>query len=555
MLSRLQIENFVLFAQCEVVLAPGLNVLTGETGAGKSLLLQAVDLITGAKATSSQLRKGAKSARVVAEFSQMPEDIKRLLEEDFSIELDDDTLIVRRVVSADGKSKAYLNDVQVSLSVLKKIGTRLVARHSQHDQRGLTDSGAHRALIDAELADTMLLPRVQENYHAMRKAEKALDALKTQIEKAKEEAYFLKNMVADLRGLDPQEGEETALMESRNRYLNLQKSKEAFEAVLEAIDGGEAVTSRLLSAQRALARAPVDDDTQTQLVEALERALTEVQDVSARVSDYLYSPEEDETSLAEKEDRLFALRAAARKYHVGLEALPEYYKNACAKLDMFESSDVQLYEAERLVEKTRDQYLGACEALAAAREETAKTLLEKVHVELGALNMKDARLQMVQSPLSAHQWAEHGHMQVQFEFAPNKGQGFAALSKIASGGELSRLLLAISVVMKKGATALSVIYDEIDTGTSGAVAEAIGQRLRKLSHREQVIVVTHLPQVAAQANHHVMIEKRTENEHVETHLRPLTQKEREDELARLLSGKVVTLEAKQAAKKLLQQVG
>lgn len=554
MLKRLTIENFVLFAECKVNFGAGLNVLTGETGAGKSLLLQAVDLITGAKSDVMQIRSGKPSAQLVAEFGDLSQEVRHYLTEALALDIDDE-VIIRRVVKADGKSKAFINDVSVTLASLKTLGNMLIARHSQHDQRGLMDVSAHRALIDAELADREILQQVRGTYRHMAQSNKALSELRTQIIQAEKEAHFLKNVVEELGRLAPQPGEEEALVEARNRYLALQKSKEALEAALEAIDGRESISERLVQAQKQLARAPIEEALQASLSDGLERAVREIEEVSAQISDILYAPQEDADSLAEKEDRLFALRAAARKYHVGLHELPGYYEEAKRKIDMFESGEAQLAMAEKQCVAAKVAYVAACEALHAARKHTAETLFSAIEHELTALNMKDAKLTMQQTPLAEHAWGEHGFEQVQFLFAPNKGQGFQPLSKIASGGELSRLLLAISVIMQKATSVACAIYDEIDTGTSGAVAEAIGVRLKKLADKGQVLVVTHLPQVAAQASHHIVIEKSSSGEHTETTLRGLNAKERESELARLLSGKVVTDEAKKAAKKLLQHAG
>lgn len=550
MLARLCIENLVLFEKAQAEFSPKLNVLTGETGAGKSLLLQAIDLALGARSDVQIIRAGADRVQVTAEFENLSDAIVAQLEE-IGIE-SDGCLLVRRIVQADGKHKVWANDVAITQSTLKTIGTQLIQRHSQHDQRGLMDSKSHRALLDAQLPASNALESVRSAYKTLQLAQKDLKALEDSVEVAKREEAYLRVIIQDLSALNPQEGEEVALAEARARYMNLQKNQSALTQALEALEGQHPARAALIAVQKQLSRAVIAPDMLEHLQGCLERAISDIDEVSATISGLLVEPDEDAHSLAAKEDRLFALRAAARKYNVTTEELPGFYQQSRQSLATLDDSTAQLALASKALEAARDVYQRECEVLNQQRAKASGLLVKQVKKELAALNMADAELRIVQSPLPESAWSDAGNVSVVFEIAPNKGQGFGALNKIASGGELSRLLLAISVVIRTDDLADCVIYDEIDAGTSGAVAEAIGVRLKALSAHQQVIAITHLPQVAACADHHMVIEKHSDAKQAHTTLRALSSKEREEELARLISGKVVTQEAKRAATKLLQ---
>lgn len=550
MLRRLVIRDLVLFQAADADFAPGLNVLTGETGAGKSLLLQALDLALGARADTGLMRTGASQVQVSAEFEALPSAVLAQLE---ALGIDSDgSLILRRVVSADGKSKAFANDNAITQQALKQIGAWLIQRHGQHDQRGLMDSKLHREMLDAQLEKPSACVQVKDAYRAFSAAVKAHHEVHARLCAAQKEEAYLKLITADLGSLNPRDGEEIELVEARARYMNLQKNQSALTQALEELEGSHPVRSALMAVQKQLARAALDASMQEALLASLERAISEVDEVSASISGALVRPEEDSYSLAAKEDRLFALRAAARKYQVTAEELPAFYQRAKASLRALEDGTAQLNHAEKNVAAARANYVAACETLSAMRKIAGEKLSKHVQKELAALTMADARLRVAQEALPESQWSETGNESVVFEIAPNKGQGFGALNKIASGGELSRLLLAISVVLRGDNNEACVIYDEIDAGTSGAVAEAIGVRLKLLSARQQVIAITHLPQVAASADHHVVIEKHSGKQQAYTTLRSLNAQERAQELARLMSGKVVTEEAKRTAKKMMQ---
>jgi DNA repair protein RecN (Recombination protein N) len=553
MLKQLSIHNFVLFTQCTLTLTPGLNVITGETGAGKSLLLQAIDLVTGARADAKALRKGADKAQIIAEFSPVSKAVSDYVGDVLSIEMTD-SILLRRVIQADGKSKAFINDVAVTQSALKTVGSMLIERYGQHAQRGLSDAATHRALIDAAMKDQGLLKSTQISFQEMDSAKKYLISVQSRIEQAQKERVYLQMIVEELGKLNPEENEETALQAARTDYMAMQKNQAAWQAAIEILEGAQPVSERLVQAQKQLGKTAEQDSIKTaKLVDALERAFSDVQEVSACISEFLHQPQQDKSSLAAKEDRLFALRDMARKYRINVGELAGFYQQSAQSLSDIENAEANLKSATKKAQETEQQYIKACDALREARQKTADSLIKKIEVELKALNMADAQLRLVQTPLPQAQWGKAGDALVFFEFAPNKGQGFSALSKIASGGELSRLLLAISVISKHQKSASCVIYDEIDAGTSGGVAQAIGVRLKKQSAKEQVLSITHLPQVAAQADQHIVIEKHSENAHAVTSLKVLSKSQRQQELARLLSGKTITHEAKKAAEELLKE--
>jgi DNA repair protein RecN (Recombination protein N) len=545
MLTQLTIHNLLLFAREDIAFAPGLNALTGETGAGKSILLDALGLVLGERSDSALIRSGEAQASVAAAFEIRNHKAIRKLLSTLDLEAEEDTILLRRTLSRDGKSKAFLNDAPVSVSALRQVGALLIARHGQHDQRGLLEVREHRRLLDEFAGHAKPLQQLAETYQCWRSAEAHLQQIETAIAEAKREEDYLRHMVEELQSLAPEEGEEAALIDARNAVQQAAKREAGLNELRGILEGNDALMSRLLRAEKLADRLALGavKEALTVTSNALDAALVALDAVSV---------EANELSPEAVEDRLFALRAAARKYHTSPDGLAQTLRAAEAKLHTLNHQQDARIDAQQACTRTRTDYQQQAEALSNARAVAGTKLAAAVEKELKALKMASTKLRVMQSELPEAQWGEAGRELVQFEVATNAGQEFGALAKVASGGELSRLLLAMKVVLRETQDAATAIFDEIDSGTGGAVAEAIGLRLRRLSEEQQVLVVTHLPQVAALADHHLMIEKATKAGKTETRVRALATPERKEELARMLSGATISDEARRQAEKLLQ---
>jgi DNA repair protein RecN (Recombination protein N) len=546
MLTQLSIQNILLIKSCDIHFGAGLNTLTGETGAGKSILLDALGLVLGERGEAGLVRTGETNASVTAEFDITGHTTLK----QFMAELDmdaEDTLVMRRTLTAEGKSRAFVNDAPVAVATLKKLGEMLIARHGQHDQRGLMDSKTHRTLLDAFGDNQNEVTRTAAAFAAYKQAAGDMEMLAEKARDAAREENWLRSTAAELTALDPQEGEEEALAELRKRASDAKASTGALREALARLSESGGVSLNLRHTVKLLAKTPLVEET---VVAALERAEAEVEEVSVTLERLLSSVEIDPHATEQAEDRLHALRAAARKYNVAVALLPGLRAESEAKLATLTNLEADNARATRRLAETEEAYRAAAMALYSAREKAAEKLTKEVMKELKPLKMATTQLRVVQTELPAQSWGEGGMHQVQFEVATNAGMPFGALSKVASGGELSRLLLAMKVVLRAGDD-VTAIFDEIDSGTGGAVAEAIGLRLKKLAEAGQVIVVTHLPQVAALASHHLYITKSGTKE-VITHVKQLDTSARKEELARMLSGATISDEARKTAEKMLE---
>ncbi|MFM9890799.1 MAG: DNA repair protein RecN [Rickettsiales bacterium] len=547
MLTQLSIRNLLLLKQCDIAFRPGLNALTGETGAGKSILLDGLGLVLGERSDAGLVRPGEKQASVSAEFEVGAHAAARALMEELGLE-PSAQLILRRTLSADGKSRAFANDAAVSVSALKRFGELLVARHGQHDQRGLLDSKTHRDLLDQFAGNQKLLQQTAQHFSDWKAASAALDALETQAQAASREQEWMKQIAQELGAIDPQPGEELALTDIRKRAQTAQASLGALREALALLTENDGVALQLRQVAKLLARTAL---AQESMSAALERAETDVEEVSVAIERIIASAELDPRALESAEDRLHALRGAARKFNCAVENLPDMLADARRKLATLTNLDAERKALRAALLAAEQHYREASQALYAAREKASTKLTAATMKELKPLKMATTELRVVQTELPPTSWGAHGMHQVSFEVSTNAGMKPGPLNKVASGGELSRLLLAMKVVLH-AAEPVVAIFDEIDTGTGGAVAEAIGQRLKQLAAKAQVIVVTHLPQVAAQASHHLFISKSGKKE-VTTDVRELDAHARTEELARMLSGATISDEARKAADKMLRE--
>ncbi|MEL6584710.1 MAG: DNA repair protein RecN [Pseudomonadota bacterium] len=553
MLTALSIENIVLIEKLSLEFETGLNVLTGETGAGKSILLDALGFALGARARGELLRAGASSGSVTAEF-WVPQDhgAHDVLAE---LGLGDDReepILLRRTITADGRRGAFVNDKRASTEALRSIAASLLEVHGQQDDRGLLDPKGHIALLDAFAGHDALLLEVRTGWSKLREARAALDAAKEAQANAARDEEFLRHAVEELRALDPQPGEDDALDLARRQ---MQAAARLRSDVLKASEAlGSGVEAQLSDASRWLEDVSAKDDgtLETEIapvLAAMSRAFAEVAEASAGVEALLERLIDDPAALERTEERLFALRALARKHHIQPEALPGLAEDFSNRLEAIDGGAGQIADLEKAVEAAERTYNAAAETLSKSRISAATRLEAAMTEELPPLKMERAVFKVEMTSSSP---GTTGTDAVVFTISTNPGTPPGPLNKVASGGELSRFLLALKVCLTTRAEGLTMIFDEIDRGVGGATADAVGRRLARLSTQSQVLVVTHSPQVAAQGAHHWHIRKRVEGDGTRTEVLPLSPDERVDEVARMLSGDRLTDEARAAAKTLLE---
>jgi DNA repair protein RecN (Recombination protein N) len=554
MLTHIAIRNIVLIERCDIAFMRGLCVLTGETGAGKSILLDALGLALGARAETRLIRYGKEQASVNAAFDISANASVREALTELGIEPADE-LLIRRILTADGKTKCFVNDVPVSVNTLKSLGDKLVEVHGQHDGRGLLDPATHREMLDMYGELREIVTEVEDAYRKWNDCGEKLKEIRGKMEAAAREKEYLLHMRKELAALAPAAGEEAELAEKRSVMMQSEKLAETLNDALGELHSGKGIAGMLNSAQRILMRSPLGSNNRfAAAIQALEQASAEAQEAETAIESLLRGSHYDPATLERIEERLFAIRAAARKYDVAADQLPTLLAEVNDKLMSLSDQQGQIAGLRKAVEEAKAKYKKLADGLSARRQKTAKGLEKAVTGELESLKMAATRFHIALEILPEERWSAHGMDNVQFQAATNKGAGLTALHKIASGGELSRFMLAMKVALAKVKSTPSLIFDEIDTGTGGAVADAIGRRLAVLGATHQVLVVTHLPQVAARGSHHLRILKEEKSGATYTQVEILSEKERNEELARMLAGEEITAEARKAAEKLLQAV-
>ena len=553
MLTALSIANIVLIERLDLDFEAGLGVLTGETGAGKSILLDALGLALGARADSALVRQGADKAQVTASFAAPAAGsaLAALLSEN-EVEIEaGEPLLIRRTLKADGGSRAFLNDQPCSAALLREVGGHLVEIHGQHDDRGLLAPAGHRALLDAYArADTAA---VAAAHAAWRAAEARLAAAQTAISEAERDREWLEHCVAELRALSPQPGEEAELAEARAAMQKGERLAGDLGAIMEAFDGSEGGPALLRGAARRLDRLAGDHPLLAEALAALDRAIIEADEAETKLHEAARAMEYDPERLEATEARLFELRAMARKHGCQPDALAELAGELAARLDAIEGGSAGLAKLEAAVAETASAYTHAATALSDQRAKAAARLDAAVAGELVPLKLDAARFRTLVERLPAERWGPEGMDRIEFLISTNPGAPFAPLAKIASGGELSRFILALKVALAEEGGADTIIFDEIDRGVGGAVASAIGERLARLAGAgKQLLAVTHSPQVAAKGAAHFIIAKSSEGTVTRTSVHALNEAGRREEIARMLSGAEVTEEARAQAERLLE---
>lgn len=557
MLSHLSIRDIVLIERLDIEFRGGLTVLTGETGAGKSILLDALSLALGSRGDASLVRHGAEQGQVIAVFDVPGNHPARLFLKEIEID-DDGDIILRRVQTADGRSRVFINDQVASVSRLRELGRRLVEIHGQHDDRALIDTDIHRALIDAFGGLELEASQVRSRYRVLRDAEQALVKHRAKVEEAAREADYLRASVGALSKLDPQPDEEEALAEKRATMMKSEKIASDVNEAAEILSGSASPVPSLASLVRRLERkASEAPQLLGPVITAIDQALDALGDAQSGIEAAMRAIDFDPRVLEQVEERLFALRGAARKFSVPVDHLAALRDRMDADLLDLDAGAERLAGLEKEAVAARAAYDEVAAKLSASRRETATHLKAAVMAELPALKLERAEF-IVEMKSDPEARGADGIDTVEYWVRTNPGTRAGPMMKVASGGELSRFLLALKVALADRGSAPTLVFDEIDTGVGGAVADAIGQRLARLSANVQVLSVTHAPQVAARARTHMLISKGPSGEASEmivTRVAHMEHEARTEEIARMLAGASITEEARAAAARLLSGGG
>lgn len=551
MLNLLSIRNVVLIDKLDLTFENNFGVFTGETGAGKSILLDSLSLILGARADSSLVRHGEEQLSVTAEFSNLPLNILTLLKEQ-GIEIDDESIIIRRVVTKEGKNKSFINDQSVSVNFLKTIGENLVEIHGQFSTHGLLNPSTHLSVLDSFGKLNNEVKKTKELYHLYHQSKKEVSTLQEQLRKTAEQKEYLEQSLDDLEKINPQKGEEEFLISKRNLLMNSEKILTCINTAYQILSNEQnGVINQLSQTSRQIEKASNYDeksfDEPIQLIYQAQDIVTELTDKIEQLSNQWGNLDE----LPSIDDRLFSLRALARKHQTDIESLPDLIEKIKSELNTIEQSDSLLLQLEQKEKETLEKYLVQANALSEKRKKIAKLLDERINKELPALKLEKALFKT--DIINTNTYNPIGIDDVVFTISTNTGTPFAPLNKIASGGELSRFMLALKVNLAKESSLPTIIFDEIDSGVGGATADAIGSRLKRLSKDCQVLSVTHSPQVASFADQHFLVSKKENNNKVTTNVLELNNAERLEEIARMLSGAKITKNAENMAKELLEK--
>ncbi|HVI50842.1 MAG TPA: DNA repair protein RecN [Candidatus Sulfotelmatobacter sp.] len=550
MLLGLSIRDVVLIDRLDIAFQPGLTVLTGETGAGKSILLDSLGLALGARSESGLVRLGANQLSVTAEFAvSSGHPVQAILAEQEMDAADD--LMLRRVVSSDGRSRAFVNDQPVSVGLLRRLGDCLVEIHGQFESHGLLDPSSHRGVLDA--FGGLDVAAVRAAHGAWKSAAKTRQDAEAALVKAKGEEDFLRHAVEELNALNPSAGEESSLAEKRAVMMHGEKLVEGMNAAVQFLSGKGDVEASLRSAQRALERvADKAEGRLDEVIAALDRAADETAEARTLLDRASSTIDLDPRALEKVEERLFTLRAVARKHGVAVDDLAALRDKLAADLSALDAGGSGLAKLAAAEKAAKAAYAEAAKALSRSRVEAAAGLDQAVAAELPPLKLDRARFQTRVAQLDEADWTETGMDRIAFEVATNPGSAPGPLGKIASGGELSRFMLALKVVLARIGSVHSIVFDEVDSGIGGAVAAAVGERLARLAQDLQVMVVTHSPQVAAKGANHWHVAKGDDGQGgTVTRVGSLEPAQRREEIARMLAGAEVTDQARAAAESLL----
>lgn len=559
MLVALTVQNVVLIEKLDLAFDAGLTVLTGETGAGKSILLDALGLALGARADAGLVRQGAAQASVTAEFNLAADHpVLAILAEQ---EIDaDGGLILRRQLGSDGRSRAFVNDQPVSIGLLRRLGDALIEIEGQFEAQGLLDPATHQGHLDGYGGNESKVAACVKAHRRWREAVAAYETAQAELDRARADEDYLRHAVEELELAHPLPAEETELVAERALLANRAQLIEAIDAVNVELAGDKGADRAIAAAQRRLDRLGdrLGDQATHQLqpvVAALDRASIELADAIAQLQHMAADLDADPKRLDRIEERLYLLRDLGRKHQVPVEALPDLLEKLTQRLANLDDRGQNMAKLQAEVENSRKLYSDAATALSKARQKAAKAMDAAVNAELAPLKLDKARFATRIETASEEHWSATGWDRVTFEVATNPGAPPGAINRIASGGELARFMLALKVTLAANQPVPTLVFDEVDAGIGGATAAAVGERLKRLAKAVQLLVITHSPQVAALGHQHWRVEKSGGKTLTTTTVRPLDEPARREEIARMLSGATITDEARAAATKLLASAG
>ena len=552
MLQSLSIRNVVLIDKLDLDFKSGLSVLTGETGAGKSILLDSLGLVLGNRAETSLIRQGEEKLSVTATFEVKDKNNPLFaLCEEYELEADEE-ITIKRSLNKDGKGKIFFNDQPISAKLLKELGKYLVEVHGQFDNQGLLNPANHRDVLDAYAGYKNLLAEVKEKFANYKKAKAARLDAENNVAKAKSDEDALRHWVDELEKLNPEKGEEESLSQKRLEMMNAEKIIESLSYAYGALTQGADVQSAIRQAQSAMDKAnSLVEGKYDDIVNMLEQALIDVNEAVNELEEASQNVSLNQNELENIESRLFALRGLARKHQTTIDDLPDVLADFKQKLATIELGEEGINELRRAEEQAKTDYIKSATELSSRRKAAALQLDNQVMAELPPLKMEKARFVTIVEKLDESAWNESGFDNVYFTVATNPNSPQGPINKIASGGELARFMLALKVNLAQSSSVSTMIFDEVDAGVGGATAQAVGERLARLAHDVQVLVVTHSPQVASRGNHHFKVEKNTVDNVTTTKVRELNDIERHEEIARMLAGEKITDEARAAARVLI----
>lgn len=556
MLTHLQIRDFAIIDLIELEFRAGLTVLTGETGAGKSIVVDALALLAGGKGGAEVVRAGSEKAELAATF-HIPKEAQALRAQlaEQSVEIDDE-LSVRRVISTDGRSRAYLNGVSVPIQLLRDVGGHLVDIHGQHEFQSLTKSVAQRDLLDEYAENVELAAQVRQAHSEWISLVNKTAELEGRARDRDARLELLRYQVGELKALDLKEGEIAALIEERSRHSNRGRLAEAAQAAVSLLydsdDGSaHATASRALSGLKTLANV---DPRLAPVLPMVDTAVIQIQEAARELSRYLETLDIDPARQDEVEKRLAAVEELSRKHRITAQQLTSRAEQLAAELTELERADTNLASLRTQQTAALDAYRKLAQQLSARRTTSARTLSKDITARMQTLGMAGGRFLIEVTPTNNGEPAPHGLDSVEFRVTANPGQPLRPLAKVASGGELSRLSLAVQVSCAAEETRC-MVFDEVDSGVGGAVAEIVGRELKAIGYSGQALCVTHLPQVASQGHHHLRVSKLTDGKTTRTSINDLTMDERAEELARMLGGLEVSTKAREHAREMLKMAG
>lgn len=546
MLIRIDIENIAIIKKSALTFRDGLTVFTGQTGAGKSILLDALSLCLGARADIDLIRHGEDKAIISAVFDidQRTSLYDLLLEHGIPIE--NNELVIRRILVRDGNSRCFLNDYPVSLSLIKLVANHLMEIHQQFDR--MLDASAHCSVLDEYAQHPELLLETKSAFHSWKAAERALDEQRSRIAEGLREKEFLEHKVKELSEFDPKPDEEHALSEQRTFAKQKKSIIDTYNTIVDVFGGDP--RNLVLQAHKSLGK--LEDATSVSLSESIDRVLSEMTEICARAQDYLHSLDIS-LSIQDIEDRLFELRHLARKYNCLPDELSKTLNEAKDLLSEINTSSLDIKKLETAAKAAKESFITCANELSAQRKIKALELTKNILAELPPLKLGQANFEVSLTPRTESDWNSLGVDNVEFLVDMNQQGVLLPLNKVASGGEMARLMLALKVCLARSGLTPGLVFDEVDSGVGGDVANAVGQRLRRLSQNLQVLVITHSPQVASAGDNHWVIQKSISPSGVETNATLLTSEQRIEEIARMIAGDHITPEAKAAAEVLLNQ--